>query len=192
MLAGHSFGGLYVRSFAAQFPDEVAGMVLVDSTAAAHPTSATPVRTSDDPLRRGSALLSAVGRFGVARLVNLTSYASLPPAVQDEARAGIGTAESLRSYFDEILDGGTATAQAGSLVDLADKPLIVLTAGQEHDDAWMAAQDATVALSTNSRHRVVEQATHSSLLLEQDDAAETSRAIRDVVDAVQTSRVLAQ
>jgi pimeloyl-ACP methyl ester carboxylesterase len=28
VLAGHSFGGLYVQSFAAQFPDQVAGMVL--------------------------------------------------------------------------------------------------------------------------------------------------------------------
>jgi pimeloyl-ACP methyl ester carboxylesterase len=34
VVAGHSFGGLYVRSFAAQFPDDVAGMVLLESTAA--------------------------------------------------------------------------------------------------------------------------------------------------------------
>ena len=58
------------------------------------------------------------------------AYDSLPPALQDEARAGIVTAESLRSYFDEFLDGSTASAQAGALVDLAGKPLIVLTAGQ--------------------------------------------------------------
>ncbi len=32
VLAGHSFGGLYVLTFAARYPDEVAGMVLVDST----------------------------------------------------------------------------------------------------------------------------------------------------------------
>jgi pimeloyl-ACP methyl ester carboxylesterase len=35
VLAGHSFGGLYVQSFAAQFPDQVAGMVLLESTASA-------------------------------------------------------------------------------------------------------------------------------------------------------------
>ena len=33
VLAGHSFGGLYVMRYAAQYPDEVAGMVLIDSTA---------------------------------------------------------------------------------------------------------------------------------------------------------------
>ena len=33
VLAGHSFGGLYTLTFAARYPGEVAGMVLVDSTA---------------------------------------------------------------------------------------------------------------------------------------------------------------
>ncbi len=33
VLAGHSFGGLYVLRFAAMFPDQVAGLVLLDSTA---------------------------------------------------------------------------------------------------------------------------------------------------------------
>jgi pimeloyl-ACP methyl ester carboxylesterase len=45
VLAGHSFGGLYVLTFAARYPDEVAGMVLVDSTApasAANPGTPSP------------------------------------------------------------------------------------------------------------------------------------------------------
>ena len=43
VLAGHSFGGLYVRTYAAKYPDEVAGLVLVDSTAANDtPVSAAP------------------------------------------------------------------------------------------------------------------------------------------------------
>jgi hypothetical protein len=36
VLAGHSFGGLYVLTFAARYPGEVADMVLVDSTAPRH------------------------------------------------------------------------------------------------------------------------------------------------------------
>ena len=47
VLAGHSFGGLYTLTFAARYPDEVAGLVLVDSTAPAprpSPATASPER----------------------------------------------------------------------------------------------------------------------------------------------------
>jgi hypothetical protein len=50
--------------------------------------------------------------------------------------------------------------QAASLVDLAGKSLIVVAAGREHDSAWLAAQDKLATLSTNSRHRIVVNATH--------------------------------
>jgi pimeloyl-ACP methyl ester carboxylesterase len=46
VLAGHSFGGLHILAFAANYPDQVAGMVLLDSTApAAAPTPAPPTKT---------------------------------------------------------------------------------------------------------------------------------------------------
>ena len=48
VLAGHSFGGLYVLRFAAQFPDHVAGLVLLDSTAP-KPGPALPTDTGSVP-----------------------------------------------------------------------------------------------------------------------------------------------
>jgi thioesterase domain-containing protein len=80
--------------------------------------------------------------------------------------------------------------QAASLVDFADKPLIVITAGRGNDDAWRAAQDKLATLSTNSRHRIVADATHASLV-DQTDAPAVSQAIRDVVAAVRTDQPLA-
>jgi pimeloyl-ACP methyl ester carboxylesterase/FtsH-binding integral membrane protein len=57
VLAGHSFGGLYMLSFAAQFPDQVAGMVLLASTAP-KPGPAQPTNNqSDSFVSRVSALL---------------------------------------------------------------------------------------------------------------------------------------
>jgi pimeloyl-ACP methyl ester carboxylesterase len=77
VLAGHSFGGLYVLAFAAHYPDEVAGMALVDSTApAAQPRPAAPDRGSD-VLRRASALISNSARLGLGRLCTASSPA--PP-----------------------------------------------------------------------------------------------------------------
>src|SRR5215218_2700884 len=74
VLAGHSFGGLYILSFAAQFPDQVAGMVLLDSTAP-KPGPAPPTNTEPDNfLGRVSVLLPAVAHLGAGRLLNPFSY----------------------------------------------------------------------------------------------------------------------
>jgi pimeloyl-ACP methyl ester carboxylesterase len=190
VLAGHSFGGLYILTFAASYSDQVAGMVLLDSTApASGPTP--PTKTgSYDMVGRISALLPAVAHLGVIRLYGQSAYGTLPPRSRDEARARSATASDLASFLNEFLEGSAATHQAASLVDLADKPLIVLTAGREHDAAWLAAQDKLATLSTNSRHRIVADATHASLVLDASDAAAASQAIRDVVASVRTSTPL--
>jgi hypothetical protein len=57
---GHSLGGLHVRSFAAQFPDDVAGTGLLDSTAAKPGPAPPPQTGSDDAFGRVAALLPAV------------------------------------------------------------------------------------------------------------------------------------
>ena len=79
VLAGHSFGGLYVQTFAATYPDQVAGLVLLDSTAP-KPGPALPTRTdSYSVLGRISAVLPAVAHLGAGRLLAQASYGSLPP-----------------------------------------------------------------------------------------------------------------
>jgi pimeloyl-ACP methyl ester carboxylesterase len=191
VLAGHSFGGLYILTFAANYPDQVAGMVLLDSTAPASDATPPTKAGSYDLVGRISALLPAVAHFGVARLVGQASYSTLPPRSRDEARARSATASHVESFLNESREGGMAVLQAASLVDFAGKPLIVVTAGQGHDDVWLAAQDKLATLSTNSRHRVVADATHGSLVEDETDAAAASKAIRDVVVSVRTSRPLA-
>jgi pimeloyl-ACP methyl ester carboxylesterase len=190
VLAGHSFGGLYVMSFAVQYPQEVAGLVLVDSTA---PTS-TPVSReragSYDVMTRVSAMVSSSARLGLGRVVGRLSYSSLPPQSRDEARASAATASQMGSTVDEYAVASRSTSEAGELVDLAGKPLIVLTAGRGHDDKWMAAQDRMATLSTNSVHRVVSGATHASFVESPDHAAAVTRAIHDVVVSVRTGEPL--
>jgi pimeloyl-ACP methyl ester carboxylesterase len=190
VLAGHSFGGLYILAFAAQYPDQVAGMVLIDSTAPASAATPPTKAGSYDVVGRISALLPAVAHFGVARLVGQASYSTLPPRSRDEARARSATASHVESFLNESREGGMAVQQAATLVDFTGKPLIVVTAGRDHDAVWMAAQDKLASLSTNSRHRVVADATHASLVEDETDAAAASQAIRDVVTSVRTSRPL--
>jgi len=56
VLAGHSFGGLYVLAFAAGYPDQIAGLVLLDSTAPTSPTTRPNNAGSYDTLGRLSTL----------------------------------------------------------------------------------------------------------------------------------------
>jgi pimeloyl-ACP methyl ester carboxylesterase len=194
VLAGHSFGGLYVLTFAARYPDEVAGMVLVDSTApasAANPGTPSPGHGgSNDGMSRVSALVSTAARLGLGRLYGQFAFGSLPPRSRDEVRASAATASTLRSTIDEYVQATASSEQAAALRDFADKPLIVLTAGSGHDAAWSTAQNRMARLSTNSVHRVIDGATHEDLIANEEDAAATTQAILDVVSSVRSQRRL--
>ena len=135
VLAGHSFGGLYVQAFAAQFPDQVAGLVLLDSTAP-KPGPTLPTSTSDTVFGRVAALVPAIAHLGAGRLIAQASYGDLPSRVQDEARANASLARNLGSYIDEFVEANTAMQQAATLTNLHGKPLIVLTADTGNDAGW--------------------------------------------------------
>jgi len=191
VLAGHSFGGLYVQTFAANYPNQVAGLVLLDSTAP-KPGPPLPTRTeSYSVIGRGSAVLSTAAHLGAGRLIAQASYGSLPPHFRGEARANASTAPYLRSWIQEFVAANTSMHQAASLTNLDGKPLIVLTADTGTAAGWEDAQDKMAALSVNSAHRVAKDTSHESLLYDKADAAAASEAIRDVIASVRTSQPLA-
>jgi pimeloyl-ACP methyl ester carboxylesterase len=183
VLAGHSFGGLYVLTFAALFPDEVAGMVLVDTTAPA--SVATQAKSpdsegSDDIVRRVSALLASSARLGSGRLTGL-DYGNLDVTVRHA-----------QSTIEEYIQAGASTDQAASLVDFGDKPLVVLIAGSGSDAAWIAArEDLAGTLSTNSVHRVIDGANHQQLVTDESAAAATTQAILEVLKSLRRGEPLA-
>ena len=171
VLAGHSLGGVYVLNFAHRYPDQVAGVVLLDSM---HPKRSTSLGGSTGP----EALLPSLARLGIGRLVVDPKEGS-PPA-------------QARSYRDELAAMPTALDQAAELETLGDRPLAVVTAVSGAQAGWAAQQDDLATLSTDRVHRVLPRATHNSLLNDQGDAAESSDAIRDVVESVRTARPLAR
>jgi pimeloyl-ACP methyl ester carboxylesterase len=75
LLVGHSFGGLVVRYFAAEYPDEVTGAVLVD---AMRTDEWPPVDESQrKQLTRGAQLTQwgvLIARFGLARLTTMSFF----------------------------------------------------------------------------------------------------------------------
>lgn len=165
VLAGHSFGGLYLLTYADRYPDEVAGMVLIDATnpgATADPDKAVAYDSSaaDAVTDRVAALGAVAARLGLVRLLGSGGYADLPPEARDEVRAGTATAGYASGWIDEFVQSNAAGAEAAMLTDFGDKPLVVLTAGGETDPRHDAAQTKVASLSTDSAHRVVEGASH--------------------------------
>ncbi len=193
VLAGHSFGGLYVLAYAAHYPADVVGMVLIDSTAPTSPAPRTDAPAGrNDLLVRASTLVSVVSRVGLGRLYSLTSYSTLPSPAREEVRASISTPATLRSSIDEYAQGSTSMEEAAELRSLGDTPLFVLTAGSGSAGSWFANQDKLARLSTNSAHRVVDGATHEMLVADQTAAGSTVTAIREVVSSVRTGTPLAR
>ena len=85
----------------------------------------------------------------------------------------------------------TQTLRLGSQGSLGNKPLAVVTAGKS-EPSWLELQDKLATLSSNSIHRVVKGATHTSLLYDRSDSQATSAAILEVVAAVRNDRPLAR
>lgn len=132
ILVGHSFGGLNVQLFASKYPDEVAGVVLVDSG-------------SEDALEKGKAmeipeevvnehLMMFCTRLGLTRLGNYfqkKSIAMFPEETRDQMFAKGSTTKFMRTALQEWKKLGESCnqlKQAGK--SLSDKPLTVLSAGK--------------------------------------------------------------
>lgn len=190
VLAGHSFGGLYVRTYAAKYPEQVAGLVLVDSTAA-HNTPVSPHKASSySVLKHLSSLVATTSRLGLGRLIANTSFSDLPPKYRDDARTTAATGMEMGGSLDEFRVANRSEAEAGELRSVGAKPLVVLTADRGNSKGWVADQNKMSTLSTNSLHRIVQGATHGSLVDNADHAATVTRAIEDVVVSVRTGTPL--
>ena len=190
VMAGHSLGGLYVLDYTARYPEQVAGMVLVDATPPTAFTALPDYPAFYDIYRIATGLFPGLARLGVTQLIYSSSHPELPAQAREQARAALSTAGQARSQRDEFAMVPTMMAQAGAVTDLGDRPLYVLTAPVDAQTGWLTPQMDLAALSGNSIHQVVAGADHEALLDNPTHAATTSRAITAVVDAARTGTPL--
>jgi pimeloyl-ACP methyl ester carboxylesterase len=190
VLVGHSYGGLYARLYAARYSEEVAGVVLVDSTHPEQFTRSPEGRAMYEQTNRLGAVLPILTRLGVIRLTNFyPAHPDLPPRQREQIEAFNSSTRQVSTTVEEFRATPETAAQVRGTGSLGDKPLVVISAG-EQPPSWLEMQDELVALSPNSIHRVVDGATHESLLYDKGDARVTSAAIDRVVEAVRADRPL--
>jgi pimeloyl-ACP methyl ester carboxylesterase len=187
VLVGHSIGGDYAMTYAARYPEQVAGMVLLDAT--------NPYRsTADGAMHAGPpgaiAVLPGLARLGIGQLLPVSFWSALPEPAAGQYKAFASSPRGARNTVAESETLPALLTQAQSLTTLGSTPLVVLTAaGHDADRDWTVAQNRMAALSTNSSHRQA-SAPHSGLLDEEGGAADSVRAIDDVVRAVRTGEPL--
>ena len=191
VLVGHSFGGLYALNFAALYPEQVAGMVLLDSTPPDALEGLPTFPRSHALLRRANAVFPSLARVGITRVVADLSHAELPPVARDRERAFEATARGARSTRDEWAEAAHAMEQARALTSLGDRPLVVVTAARDALAGWLPLQEQLADLSSNSSHRVLTDVDHLSLVENEDAAALATQAIRDTLEAARTTRHVA-
>jgi pimeloyl-ACP methyl ester carboxylesterase len=166
VLVGHSLGGAFALSYAHRYPKQVAGLVLLDSM---HPQQ-TNAFAGMGPLL---AVVPTLARTGIARLLF-------------DAKDG-NPIKQARQIVRDIADMPAELNRAANVTTLGDRPLAVITAGRDYQTGWLAHQSELAKLSRNSEHRIVVGSTHTSLIDDKNDAAQSSRAIRDIVRAARKS-----
>jgi len=195
ILVGHSIGGIYVRQYAADYPDEVVGMVLVD---AAHPEQFDrypEMLEENQTYLRLSAAFPSLARFGIWRIYFATGgefdFGDLTEPQKSELKALWSSPDYFISQRAEVLAGPGIFADGQKLGKLGDLPLIVISAGQNASEDWKELQDDLTSLSVISIHHTLEKATHASLAFNPNDAHEVGNAILQVINAVHTGKPLA-
>jgi pimeloyl-ACP methyl ester carboxylesterase len=174
VMAGHSLGGIIIRLYAATYPDEVAGLVLVDSS-------------HEDQNARFKAALGDENWAAFERL----QEQELASLADDSTLERI----DLDASFDQL-------RQAAAAHPLPPLPLVVLTRGvpassqvppearaalppdfpwETFDTVWQELQDELAALAPEARHVVAAESGHY-IQIQQPDLV--IAAIEQVVAAV--------
>lgn len=178
VIAGHSFGGMNARLYARRHPDEVAGMVLVDS---AHEDQSLVddgrhFRKFHEKLLsilRSASFINKTGVFALAP--GLIPDRGLPAEVLPSYRAVLATTGYFTAALDETSgwDQSAAEVRAAKITSFGSLPLVVMSRGQEQqlpgvsdqelrelEKGWLMLQSRMLSLSKRSRLITADKSDH--------------------------------
>jgi len=184
VLVGHSFGGLNARLYASQFPEDVAGIVLVDS---AHED--LPFRP---PLLIRCGLLTAplgvprlFGQFVVSENPIFDCHSKYPTAYPAIA-TGTKYLNTVRREWSAADESWSQARDAKTT--LGDRPLVVLFASFTHEKflVFKRLQMELAERSTKGKLIIVENSGHH---IQHDQPEVVIDAVRDVVADVRSKTI---
>ncbi|WP_426562413.1 alpha/beta fold hydrolase [Angustibacter sp. McL0619] len=191
VLAGHSSGGTLAMTYAARYPAQVAGLVLLDSSSPHQYTDQPDFAGTYAMMRHVLPVMPALARVAATRLIPASASPALSPEAAAQIQAFITSPRGARNMRDEQSELRNVFAQAQALTTFDSKPLAVVTARENNEGTkgWAAAQARMATLSTNSIHWTADTS-HVGLLDERSGSQNSDRAIAAVVTAVRTGTPL--
>lgn len=209
VMVAHSFGGFDVRVYTKDYPDDVAGLVLVDTS---HEDQVSRLPLSLQAFQaqqiKQMGMLSKLARlmtfFGVSRLTARKdpSLTGAKKDFQDEAGYLSRQPKYIDATFSEIANFSESADEVRVAGNLGDRPLVVLTAGktvpmeslpkgitrkdmEDFHELWVKDLQVREAhLSTRGKQIIVPDSTHM-IPMERPDTVVA--AIREVCEAVKNS-----
>jgi pimeloyl-ACP methyl ester carboxylesterase len=186
VLVGHSAGGVYSMIYADRYPDQVAGMVLLDSMSPDEFTDLPGFAAEQSMMRRGLGVLPSLTRLGLGRVLPTSAWSSLPEPAASQVQAFSASPRGMRNMRDEQSNYPKVFAQAQALTSLDAKPLVVLSATEsvrKHGE-WVDLQTRLAELSTNGQLRIADSS-HAGLI---DDATSSKSSVEAIVDVIRSIR----
>jgi pimeloyl-ACP methyl ester carboxylesterase len=197
VLVGHSLGGMHMRAYAHNYPDEVVGLVQLDSLhedqAILDPVFTKVNQVGVEPFRM-LALLNSTGMMALAP--QSIPNQGLPDDAYAQYQASLATTNFFKTTIAEVeaQAGHCAEVRALKIAGFGNMPLIVITRGranrtaslsdnenQQSEEVWQALQPELAALSSEGKQIIAEQSSHM-IQLEQPDLV--IDAIREMVNAI--------
>ncbi len=193
VLAGHSMGGLIVRVFTALYPEEVAGLALIDSSHPEQEERLPRIELADYPGSITAMVALWWARpLGMRRLARDLGLIDAPP---------VDRASHRRADAVELLGFAAVRRETSSLAgNLGDLPLAVLTSAEldPKDEpgsrpqrmrsrfypGWLVLQNELAALSGNSTHVVADYGGH---ILNRDNPELVAQVLADLVGRIRSS-----
>ena len=193
VMAGHSYGAIWTRIYAARYPKDVAGIVLVDSGLVI-PESFASQREFDQWKASNDALQILVwgtNRTGLMRLSGDRDFASAgysPDMVPEMVALHSSNRVFDTSYAESVSAYWELTKASAAAENFGDLPMVVLWASEtktmmERIPAIRQYHDKIATYSTNSATMVIEGANHGSILANEQLSQRVSDAILGLVAA---------
>ena len=212
-LVGHSFGGMLVRAYAAKYPGDVAGLVLVDPLSAAEwlsipPAHARMLRLGVRLSRRGAwlarigvvraalAVLLAGGRRVPQWIARLSSgrgesvisrlvgeVRKMPPATWPMVRAHWCLTKSFQGLAGYLESLPASSAEAAALKETGAIPITVLSASNATPEQ-LEEREAWARRSPRGQHIVARKSGH---WIQLDEPELVVSAVREMVDWIKPS-----